>query len=130
MHLSMVGQYVLVAGGTGGIGRATVTGLAALGARIGITRRDQGRAADRKTKTHRRGWSKETYGRYWRRIEIPEAERWRPPAASGWTRGGLLITGGSASGTFRYGRRRLTRDRPAGQPHGRGVAAAASASKR
>jgi NAD(P)-dependent dehydrogenase (short-subunit alcohol dehydrogenase family) len=43
--LSMVGKYVLVTGGTGGIGKATATGLAALGARIGITGRDQGRAA-------------------------------------------------------------------------------------
>jgi retinol dehydrogenase 14 len=32
---SMAGKYVLVAGGTGGIGKATATGLAALGARVG-----------------------------------------------------------------------------------------------
>ncbi len=42
---SMAGKYVLVTGGTGGIGKATAAGLAALGARVGITGRDQGRAA-------------------------------------------------------------------------------------
>jgi short-subunit dehydrogenase len=41
----MAGNYVLVTGGTGGVGKATATGLAALGARVGITGRDQGRAA-------------------------------------------------------------------------------------
>jgi short-subunit dehydrogenase len=41
----MAGKYVLVTRGTGGIGKATATGLAALGARVGITGRDQGRAA-------------------------------------------------------------------------------------
>src|SRR6266550_3167298 len=40
----MVGKSVLVTGGTGGIGRATAIGLAALGARVGITGRDQARA--------------------------------------------------------------------------------------
>jgi NAD(P)-dependent dehydrogenase (short-subunit alcohol dehydrogenase family) len=40
----MAGKYVLVTGGTGGIGKATAAGLAALGARVGITGRDQGRA--------------------------------------------------------------------------------------
>jgi NAD(P)-dependent dehydrogenase (short-subunit alcohol dehydrogenase family) len=35
----------LSTGGTGGIGKATAAGLAALGARVGITARDQGRAA-------------------------------------------------------------------------------------
>ncbi len=39
----MAGQSVLVTGGTGGIGRATAIGLAALGARVGITGRDQAR---------------------------------------------------------------------------------------
>ena len=36
----MAGKSVLVTGGTGGIGRATAAGLAALGARVGITGRD------------------------------------------------------------------------------------------
>jgi NAD(P)-dependent dehydrogenase (short-subunit alcohol dehydrogenase family) len=40
----MDGRTVLVTGGTGGIGRATAAGLAALGARIAITGRDRGRA--------------------------------------------------------------------------------------
>jgi NAD(P)-dependent dehydrogenase (short-subunit alcohol dehydrogenase family) len=40
----MVGKTVLVTGGTGGIGMATALGLAALGARVGITGRDPGRA--------------------------------------------------------------------------------------
>jgi retinol dehydrogenase 14 len=41
----MPGKYVLVTGGTAGIGKAAAAGLAALGARVGITARDQGRAA-------------------------------------------------------------------------------------
>jgi retinol dehydrogenase 14 len=40
----MAGKSVLVTGGTSGIGRATAMGLAALGARVGITGRDQARA--------------------------------------------------------------------------------------
>jgi retinol dehydrogenase 14 len=43
--LSMAGKYVPVTGGTGGIGKATAAGLAALGARVGITGRNRGRAA-------------------------------------------------------------------------------------
>ncbi|GAA3135679.1 NAD(P)-dependent dehydrogenase (short-subunit alcohol dehydrogenase family) [Kribbella aluminosa] len=38
------GWTVLVTGGTGGIGKATAAGLAALGARVAITGRDRGRA--------------------------------------------------------------------------------------
>ena len=41
----MSGKMVLVTGGTGGIGRATAVGLAALGARVGITGRDATRTA-------------------------------------------------------------------------------------
>jgi NAD(P)-dependent dehydrogenase (short-subunit alcohol dehydrogenase family) len=41
----MAGKTVLVTGGTGGIGRATAVGLAALGARVGITGRDAARTA-------------------------------------------------------------------------------------
>jgi len=36
----MAGRTVLVTGGTGGIGKATATGLTAMGARVGITGRD------------------------------------------------------------------------------------------
>src|SRR6476620_8662744 len=41
----MAGKSVLVTGVTGGIGMATAAALAALGARVGITGRDQARAA-------------------------------------------------------------------------------------
>jgi len=40
----MTGKTVLVTGGTGGIGRAAAVGLASMGARVGITGRDLGRA--------------------------------------------------------------------------------------
>jgi retinol dehydrogenase 14 len=40
----MAGKTVLVTGGTGGIGRATAAGLAALGARVGVAGRDRARA--------------------------------------------------------------------------------------
>src|SRR5664280_1641857 len=42
----MAGKTVLVTGGTGGIGRATAMGLAAMGARLGITGRDRGRTEE------------------------------------------------------------------------------------
>ena len=42
----MRGSTVLVTGGTGGIGLATASGLAGLGARVGIVGRDPGRTAD------------------------------------------------------------------------------------
>ena len=43
---SMTGKTVLVTGASGGIGKATALGLAALGARLAITGRDRDRAED------------------------------------------------------------------------------------
>ena len=43
---AMSGRTVLVTGGTGGIGKATAAGLAALGARVAITGRDRRRAEE------------------------------------------------------------------------------------
>ena len=42
----MAGRTVLVTGGSGGIGRATALGLAAMGAHLAITGRDRGRTDD------------------------------------------------------------------------------------
>jgi len=42
--LPMAGKNVLVTGGTGGIGKATAIGLAALGARVGVSGRERSRA--------------------------------------------------------------------------------------
>ena len=42
----MAGRTVLVTGGSGGIGRATALGLAAMGAHVAITGRDRGRTED------------------------------------------------------------------------------------
>jgi len=43
---SMTGKTVLITGGTGGIGAAAAIGLARMGARVGITGRDRGRAVE------------------------------------------------------------------------------------
>jgi hypothetical protein len=50
----MAGKSVLVTGGTGGIGKATTIGLAALGARVGITGRDPARVDGGRGKRPRR----------------------------------------------------------------------------
>src|ERR1035437_4601365 len=51
----MAGRTVLVTGGTGGIGRATALGLAAMGAHLAITGRDRRRAARAGAEKHTRG---------------------------------------------------------------------------
>ncbi len=43
---SMSGKTILITGATGGIGRAAATGLASMGARVGITGRDRARAEE------------------------------------------------------------------------------------
>jgi hypothetical protein len=50
----MAGKSVLVTGGTGGIGKASTIGLAALGARVGITGRDPARVDGGRGKRPRR----------------------------------------------------------------------------
>ena len=42
----MTGRTVLITGGSGGIGRATALGLAAMGAHLAIAGRDRGRTED------------------------------------------------------------------------------------
>ncbi len=48
----MAGLTVLITGGTGGIGRATALGLAAMGAQLAITGRDRGRATEAANEIH------------------------------------------------------------------------------
>ena len=45
-QLSLAGRVALLTGGSGGIGRATALGLAAMGAHLAITGRDRGRTED------------------------------------------------------------------------------------
>jgi retinol dehydrogenase-14 len=51
----MAGRTVLVTGGTGGIGKATALGLAAMGAHLAITGRDRGRAEGAAREIHAAG---------------------------------------------------------------------------
>src|SRR5680860_892584 len=54
----MSGRTVLVTGGTGGIGRATAVGLAAMGAHVAITGRDRQRAEGAAHEIRRAGCEK------------------------------------------------------------------------